>query len=125
MKQNIDSFMEQMLRFFPSKIKEYSDMCYEMQQDFSERLDTIIIEDIFMPEIISLIKKNTEIELLKELFEYFEEVSNEGDEELINIFSVTSLEILGNDKEILRKAYIYMGPKTKRLQFEADQDLGR
>ena len=52
-------------------------------------------------------------------------MSNCGNENLLNIFSVTVLEVLGNDKEILKTAQTYMGKKTYELQLEADKDLGR
>ncbi len=40
-------------------------------------------------------------------------------------FSITALEILGNDKNILEKAKKYMGSVTTRLQREADITIGR
>ena len=50
---------------------------------------------------------------------------NKNDSLLINIFSVTVLEILGNDKAILKVAKQYMGEKTALLQMKADKELGR
>lgn len=57
--------------------------------------------------------------------EYFEEVAHSDDPHLVNIFSTTVLEILGNDKAILETAKKYMGSKTMQLQIEADIELGR
>lgn len=125
MKENIENFYCKMLDFFPNKLNEYNEMCCEMQQDYSERLDTIIVEDLFMPEVVELLRKNTDTKLLKKIFDYFEIVSNNADKELENIFSVTTLEILGNEKNILENARTYMGPKTASLQYEADRALGR
>ena len=50
---------------------------------------------------------------------------NKNDSHLINIFSVTVLEILGNDKAILKVAKQYMGEKTALLQMKVDKELGR
>lgn len=125
MKENIERFLNKMLDFFPNKVNEYNTICFEMQRDFSERLDTVIIEDIFMPDVVTLLEKNNDTELLKKIFDYFETVSNNADEELKNIFSVTTLEILGNDEKVLETAKMYMGPKTTVLQYEADRALGR
>ena len=47
------------------------------------------------------------------------------DQLYVNIFSITVLEILGNDKTILQIANKYMGPRTKQLQVQADKSLGR
>ena len=54
-----------------------------------------------------------------------EEIINKNDSHLINIFSVTVLEILGNDKAILKVAKQYMGEKTALLQMKVDKELGR
>lgn len=114
-------FFLMMLNLLPSTVNEYQ----ESIEYNGELLETVIIEDIFMPEIIELLKENTEERLLGEIFAFFEDVSNYGDEHLINIFSITVLEILGNEKEVLEMAKIYMGPKTTEFQIEADRGLGR
>lgn len=114
-------FLKRMLEFLPSTTGKYK----ESIEYFGEILDTIIIEDIFMPDIIKLLSENKDTKLLERIFNYFEEVSNCEDEDLLNTFSVTVLEILGNDKEILKVAQEYMGPKTTQLQIEADRELGR
>ena len=114
-------FFLMMLNLLPSTVNEYQ----ESIEYNGELLETVIIEDIFMPEIIKLLKENTEVKLLGEIFAFFEDVLNFGDEHLINIFSITTLEVLGNEKEILEVAKKYMGPKTTELQMEADKDLGR
>lgn len=50
---------------------------------------------------------------------------NCDDSHLINIFSITVLEILGNDKAILERAKKYMGTRTMQLQVMVDRGLGR
>ena len=54
-----------------------------------------------------------------------DEIIKKNDSHLINIFSVTVLEILGNDKAVLKVAKQYMGEKTTLLQMKADKELGR
>ncbi len=121
MKQKSTEFLKRMLEFLPS-----TKVAYRRSIEFHEEvLETVIIEDIFMPEITKLLKEDTNIELLESIFNYFEEVSLTDDAHLLNIFSVTVLEILGNEREILETARKYMGPKTFELQIEADRSLGR
>jgi hypothetical protein len=120
-KHSID-FLTKMLEFLPDTYRKYKE---EVEYNFDEVLETVIIEDVFMPKVIELLSKNENTKLLHDIFIYFEEVSNCEDEYLINIFSITVLEILGNDKVILKTAQEYMGPKTKQLQNEADRNLGR
>ena len=117
----IDDFINKMLFFFPN-IKSSLD---ERMEDEFEGVDTIIIEEIIMPEVISLLKKNLDKKKLKEIFDYFEDVCINSDDYLKNVFSITALEILGNEKSILETAKKYMGPVTIKLQREADLAIGR
>lgn len=48
-----------------------------------------------------------------------------ADDYLNNVFSITVLEILGNEKTILETAKKYMGSVTMKLQREADIAIGR
>ena len=117
----MDDFFNQMIKFFPQvrfELEEHFDM-------FGERLDTVVVEDIIMPRVMNLLEKNCNEELLGDIFNYFELVSVTADEHLLNVFSITTLEILGNDADVLRIAKQYMGPKTTQYQREADLDLGR
>lgn len=121
MSKSTDNFFNKLLYFFPDVKREYN-MNIE---EYGERLDTIVIEDIFMPKIISLLCENQNISLLNEIFEYFEEVLKSDNAYLVNIMTITILEVLGNDKVILAKAQKYMGAKTKEMQIEADRGIGR
>ena len=91
--------------------------------EYGERLDTIVIEEIIMPEVIELLKRNSD-KKLKEIFDYFEYVCIYADDYLNNVFSITVLEILGNEKTILETAKKYMGPVTMKFQREADIAIG-
>jgi hypothetical protein len=121
MSQKSVEFFKAMLEFIPSAQNEYRESI-ELNGDV---LETVIIEDVFMPEILELLSENTDVNLLKSVFDYFEEVSNSEDSHLLNLFSITVLEILGNDRTILQIANTYMGPRTKQLQIQADKGIGR
>lgn len=121
MSQKSKEFFEKMLEFFPSAGEEYA----ESIKEYGEVLETVVIEDIFMPRVLALLAENKNQELLKKVFGYFEEIVNGEDSELINILFITVLEILGNDKRISEAAKQYMGPETALLQIEADRQLGR
>lgn len=121
MSKKSEEFFRVMLNFLPSTGIDYK----KSIERYGKVLETVIIEDIFMPEIIKLLSENRNNKLLDCIFDYFEEVSNCKDDHLINVFSVTVLESLGNDKTILGVAQEYMGSKTMQLQLEADRGLGR
>ena len=117
----IETFFEQMIRFFPKNREKLEKHIFE----YGERLDTIVIEEIIMPEVIELLKKNSNEKKLTEIFDYFEDVCINADDYLNNVFSITVLEILGNDKTILETAKKYMGPVTVKLQRQSDIAIGR
>ena len=114
---------KQALIDYVEKYEEY--MEGELDEEYGEVLETVVIEDIFMPPILKLLSENKEQQLLEDIFRYFEEIVNSDDIQLINIFVITVLEILGNDKLILEKTKQYMGTKTTVLQAKADEELGR
>ena len=49
-------------------------------------MDTIVIEDIIMPEIIELLEKDADTKKLKVIFDYFEDVCINSDDYLNNVF---------------------------------------
>ena len=118
-KQSIE-FIKDMLTFFPSTKDQYLDCVKE----YGEVLETVVIEDIFMPEIINLLEKNDNASL-ERLFDRFESVSNCDDPHLKDIFMTTILEQFGNNKELLEQAKQYMGSKTLNLQSKVEGILGR
>ena len=76
------------------------------------------VTEIFMDKMQSFLPMTRE--------EYCESVKVHGNNpHLIDILSVTMFEIIGNDREILKNAQQYMGPKSIMLQIEADKELGR
>ncbi|MGF7032568.1 hypothetical protein J2T17_003491 [Paenibacillus mucilaginosus] len=121
MNKKTEEFFEKMLYFLPWTEAAYK----ESIATYGEVLETIIVENIFMPEIIKLLKEEKNIKLLESVFKYFDEVSNDRDAYLMNLFSVTVLEVLGNDRSILETARKYMGTKAIELQMQADRDIGR
>ena len=109
----------------PSSIRQ-DIMLYMVNQveHINEKLEKI------KKELISGSKVNTKtsIELLKRITKTASQtvgIIKKNDSHLINIFSVTVLEILGNDKAVLKVAKQYMGEKTTLLQMKADKELGR
>lgn len=114
-------FFDEMLNFFPFRNKDFHDAI----KNSYDGIEVTIIEDIFMPEVIRLLKKNIDKEKLISIFDFFEEVIKKADKYFLNVFKITVLEILGNDSDILTNAKEYMGPYTTELQIIADIELGR
>lgn len=114
-------FFEKMLEFFPDARDEY----VEYIKKYDEILETVIMEDVFAPRILKMLKDENDSKRLEDVFNYIEKIVSNDDYHLTNVLEITLLEILGNDTTILGKALKYMGPKTKALQRKADEALGR
>jgi len=119
--ERTEEFFLKMQEFLPSTKEAYT----ESIKQYGEVLETVVIEDIFMPIILNLLSENMEQQLLENIFRYFEDIVNSDDSHLINVLSITVLEMLGNDRVILKKAKHYMGPKTSVIQIKVDEELGR
>ena len=65
-RKNIREFFEKMQEFFPSTKNAY----IESVEEYGEVLETVVIEDIFMPELLTLLAKNEDAELLSNMFNY-------------------------------------------------------
>ena len=100
-------FFERMLALFPEARDQYE----KMKAVYGEILETVILEDAFFPYILELLQNEDDISRIHQVFDFFEEVSHSDDRHLINVFSITILECLGNDENVLRIARKYMGTK--------------
>ena len=65
MSMRTKEFFNKMLEFLPTTVDEYNNSIDE----HGELLETIIIEDIFMPKILELLSKNENTNLLKKYFD--------------------------------------------------------
>ncbi len=76
-----EKFFQRMIMWFPTKKDEYQ----RMKKKYGKVLETVVIEDIFMPEIIKLLSVEQDRKHLEDIFAYFEVISNSNDEHLINV----------------------------------------
>ena len=113
-------FFDKMIEFFPATRQEYN----KSIEENGEILETVIIEDIFMPKILKLLYADKETTKIQAIFNYIEEVVN-SDNYLRDVLSITMMEILGNDIKVLKIAQKYMGKTSIKLQIETNRDLGR
>lgn len=109
------------LQFFPEKSEEVEACIME----YGQVLETVIIEDIFCPELLSLILNDKNEGLLDEIFKLIENILNTGSEHQIDVISVTIIEHLGDDAAIFQKSQKYMGSSTKMKLEEVNYALGR
>lgn len=117
----IDDFYNEIIEVIP----DIKNGIKESLNEYGERLDTIIIEDVIMPIVIQMMDEDVNTQKIREIFNIIEECITNGDKYLVNVVNITILEMLGNEKSTLDKALIFMGKQTKKCQREADRKLGR
>lgn len=61
MSERMTEFFERMQEFFPSTKEAY----IESVNKYGEVLETVVIEDIFMPPILKLLSENKELQLFR------------------------------------------------------------
>lgn len=115
-----EQFFVRMKGFFPNIEMEYN----EIIEVYGEFFETIVIDDVLMPKIIKLLVENREVDKLRAIFEYIEEVVA-SDVHMKDILSITMMEKLGDNDDVLAIAKSYMGDLSKELQIEADKIIGR
>lgn len=121
MNTETECFLQALLKLYPEAVEKYENI----KKTYGCVLETVVIEDVFVPLIIDTINKEEDTELIKQIFDLFEKTANRNDQHFLDVFSTTILECLGNNNDILCKARKYMGPVTHDLQLEADRQLGR
>ena len=118
---NKQMFFSRLLSLFP----QASAALEAMQAQYGRILETVALEDIYMPLITAELRTEEHPQLLHALFRLLESACSSKNQELRDILSSTVLEALGDNHFILQKAQSYMETVTKQMQSEADRHLGR
>jgi hypothetical protein len=63
--------------------------------------------------------------VLERLFNLFEIMATQGNDDVVNILCVTILERLGDDRNVLNISRKYMGKETRVLSDETEKGWGR
>jgi len=70
---------------------------------------------VFNPYVKELIKGGNDLQAIKKVFDFFEELANSNDEEVKNLLQVTILEALWDEKDLYEKACKHMLISTKQI----------
>lgn len=114
----------------------YKDLAKHFTENFEEYKPVLqkhidfngeVLNHVFFGEcndyFVELIGKKKE--QIKELFDFFERMATEGDDEVKDLLSVTILARLGDSKKLLQTAYKYMGAETRKASDEIEKFWGR
>jgi hypothetical protein len=85
----------------------------------------IIFGDVLTPYLIDLLNLERQEGKLREVFEFLERLANHPDVHIQELVAVTVCERLGDYREHLKKAYKFMGPRTRQFSEEIEAFWGR
>jgi len=84
-----------------------------------------IFEDVIQELIFELLDARKDDYLLRRIFVFLEEMADSNDKEVVNLLWITVLEPLVSNHERIRRAWEFMGPRTRSLSKEIAQSRGR
>lgn len=124
---NMPEKYKTMVSILFSKIPEVYTLYLDEKDYYKEYMEMphIIYGDLLTPYLINLLRDDKEKSTIKKIFDFLEELSNDEVIEIVNVVQVTVLEGLGDDKDILKTGYKYMGPQTRILSDEIEKYWGR
>lgn len=71
--------------------------------------------NIFNEYLSGLLLAYQDLKMICRIFDFYEYLADEGDENVINLLQVTLLEYLWDDARIYYKAVSHMGEKTRKI----------
>jgi hypothetical protein len=77
------------------------------------------VELVLEPFVKDLLKANPDIELVRRVFAFFEEMAQAQDIEVVNLLYVGIFESWAGDPETLARAWKYMGERTRQIASDA------
>jgi hypothetical protein len=119
---NKESIVQSFVELFP----EFKDNLKDHIDYNDEILPHVFFGDEVNPVLVKLIKDNTDINKLVRIFNFLEEsMFNNADMSVRQILSTTILARLGDEPELLKTSFGYMGENTKKLSGEIELFLER
>jgi hypothetical protein len=110
------TFVDSLLAAVP-EIKRQHD---ELQEDIGpDILPHLTVGVVLEPFVKDLLKANPDIELVRRVFAFFEEMAQAQDIEVVNLLYVGIFESWVADPETLAHAWKYMGERTRQIASDA------
>lgn len=101
---NVVEYAKIFIREFP----EYNETLNEHMKCYGELLGHVFFGDIINKQLFELLKYDRDEERSHALLNFIDEFYLQGDEDCKNIAVVTILEYLGDDRDVLEKAFKYL-----------------
>ena len=105
------------VEFIINRFPELKKQVLEEMNGLGEFLPHVIFGDVFNQMVSSLLKQEdySTNKTIRRIFDMYEELSSNGDEETQNLVQVTLLEYLWDEKTTYCRALEIMGEETKAL----------
>ena len=108
-----ETINEMLLNNFPEFKEEYD---HEMDiVDCYKPGPHVLYGNVLNNYVTELLRENKNYEMIRRIFDFYEEMAKSQDEEVNNLLQVTLLEYLWDEKEIYIRALNYMLPATRRV----------
>jgi len=109
---------EHLLRAVPEVRVDYEELLqlYDPGEDPGGH---VVIGDVLVPFLRARLKEGTEDEL-RRAFGFIEGMARSTDDDVVNIVYVSICEPLGGDRDLLKRARAYMGPRTLTISGEVE-----
>lgn len=93
--------------------------------DYGKLLEHVFFADMIDEPLFSLLKVNTDTQLIRKYIEFVERMYSDGDDATQNVVEVTILEYLGDDETVLRNAFSYFSEELMQLSKRVEASWGR
>ena len=112
-------------KIFIKKFPEYNKALNEHMNQYGELLGHVFFGDIINKQLFELLKYDRDDERSKDLLNFIDEFYLQGDEDCRNIAVVTILEYLGDDRDVLEKAFKYLNRELVEESILNEKAWGR
>lgn len=117
---------ETLIKYFLNNFPEYRDAFEQHLEDYNEILIHVFFGDTINERLIEVLEKDKENNKeIEKIFKFLEKMALDGDLDVKEVLIVTILERLGDDKNLLKKSYKYMGKNTKIASDDIERFWGR
>lgn len=115
---NRELLIKEFLKCFPEYLNLYNEHLEDYDGDF---LAHVFFGDILNPKLLELLEDNQDIKEIEKIFSFLDRMAIEGDLDVQEVLTVTILERLGGDQDLLKKGYFYMGKATRKCSDEIEE----
>lgn len=122
----IDNFLEAFPEFREKAEEEKEWWQPEPEEDEEPyTLPHIFLGNVLNAFLVQELRAMKNLEILKRLFSFFERMALSTDEDVPGLLTAGTLEYLGDDRLVLKRARKLMGNKTLSLSHEIEKIWGR